>query len=347
MALSEWKNFYISTTNGKLPIAMFDSRRRVDQKSTTWPRLLQIWVQWTSLGFQLLCLSPSPRLGRWKSKTLGRHFDQQLGSLAHEIQVVSDWVSECVRDGIHHVTSSIYLHYIIYTSYTSYCNSAPIRLTGIHQPILNQVCTCFEALKPWIYGWWHCFTNIKSSQFKEYPIITYIQIHMKISSNHHKSSPMILKIGSQISNRYPTDIQSSSDRGRLPLPLRHRALWQGALGTGADGPGGGAPGHARQVPWLQWRRQKPWGKIDGENHGKIRKSMETWKKNYRQSEKPCEIDWNWGHSGFNCYLWCFLVGNRRRGWDAAMVHIWFICWSSCSMIPVPFGAWHVFPQNSG
>jgi hypothetical protein len=30
-----------------------------------------------------------------------------------------------------------------------------------------------------------------------------------------------------------------------------------------------------------------------------------------------------------------------------MVHIWFICWSSCSMIPVPFGAWHVFPQNSG
>ena len=174
--------------------------------------------------------------------------------------------------------------------------------------------------------------NIQSSH-----IFRFTWKYLQIIINHHQWF-------SKLDLRYPTDIQSSSDRGRLPLPLRHRALWQGALGTGADGPGGGAPGHARQVPWLQWRRQKPWGKIDGENHGKIRKSMETWKKNYRQSEKPWEIDWNWGHSGFNCYLWCFLVGNRRRGWDAAMVHIWFICWSSCSMIPVPFGAWHVFPQ---
>ena len=181
--------------------------------------------------------------------------------------------------------------------------------------------------------------NIQSSH-----IFRFTWKYLQIIINHHQWF-------SKLDLRYPTDIQQISNHRRiedgLPLPLRHRALWQGALGTGADGPGGGAPGHARQVPWLQWRRQKPWGKIDGENHGKIRKSMETWKKNYRQSEKPCEIDWNWGHSGFNCYLWCFLVGNRRRGWDAAMVHIWFICWSSCSMIPVPFGAWHVFPQNSG
>jgi len=135
--------------------------------------------------------------------------------------------------------------------------------------------------------------NIQSSHI--------VRFTWKISSNHHKSSPMILKIGSQISNRYPTDIQSSSDRGRLPLPLRHRALWQGALGTGADGPGGGAPGHARQVPWLQWRRQKPWGKIDGELVENRDKSMETWKKMTDRRKNHVKLTEK-GHSGFNCYL---------------------------------------------
>ena len=285
------------------PLPWFqEGRSKIDHVTTA----QMIWVQWTS-RFQLLCLSPSPRLGRWKSKTLGWHFDQQLGSLAHEIQMVS----ECVRDGIHHITS-IFTLYIIYTSYIiSYIYIHHIH----HMAILHQL-----GWQEFINQFLNMFAHVLKLSNHEYmdggialPTLSQansrniqsshiVRFTWKISSNHHKSSPMILKIGSQISNRYPTDIQSSSDRGRLPLPLRHRALWQGALGTGADGPGGGAPGHARQVPWLQWRRQKPWGKIDGELVENRDKSMETWKKMTDRRKNHVKLTEK-GHSGFNCYLW--------------------------------------------
>ena len=163
--------------------------RRVDQKSTTWPRLR--W--YGSNGHPAFSCSAYPRAHGWAGgsrKLLG-------GILINSLEawpMKSRWFPNV--SGMAYIISQVYLHYIsyihhtlyhvyIYTSYTSYGNSAPIRLTGIHQPILKHVCTCFEALKPWIYGWWHCFTNIKSSQFKEYPIITYSQIHME---NIFKSS---------------------------------------------------------------------------------------------------------------------------------------------------------------
>ena len=324
----EWpfpKEFH-RISNHQWKIVHCHDSRRIDQKSTRWRRL-----RWYGSNghpaFSCKILSPSHWIWAGGSrKLLG-------GILINSLEawpMKSRWVSEGVRDGIHHITSIftlyhiyIYIHCIyIYISYTSYGNSAPIRLTGIHQPILKHVCTCIEALKPWIYGWWHCFTNIKSSQFKEYPIITYIQIHMKISSNHHKSSPMILKIGSQISNRYPTDIQQISNHRWIEddyhslcdIARCGKELWGLEPMVLVEGP--------RVTPGRCHGSKNQW-EIDGKNHGKILKSMETWKKNDIQSEKPCEIHWKRPKGGFNdaIFEWCFLVGNRRPGWDAAMVHM--------------------------
>lgn len=281
--------------------------RRVDQKSTTWPRLR--W--YGSNGHPAFSCSAYPRAHGWAGgsrKLLG-------GILINSLEawpMKSRWFPNV--SGMAYIISQVYLHYISYIHHTLY--HVYIYIHHIHHmAILHQL-----GWQEFINQFLNMFAHVLKLSNHEYmdggialPTLSQansrniqsshiVRFTWKISSNHHKSSPMILKIGSQISNRYPTDIQSSSDRGRLPLPLRHRALWQGALGTGADGPGGGAPGHARQVPWLQWRRQKPWGKIDGELVENRDKSMETWKKMTDRRKNHVKLTEK-GHSGFNCYLW--------------------------------------------